>query len=150
MDDETTIDGIAVVPEPSQEFLNAKQIEDYRVHREQLIKWVKNVGKKPSHGEGYSHDTTRRTAYLVDQFYRWVWENEGGYTTRVTPEHADKSNNHKSNCLSALKRLFKWRKHEFYTRFYTLMVRAPSERLERTRFGRKRGTFTTRCLCCSL
>ena len=123
MDDTTTIDGIAVVPEPSQEHLNAKQIEDYRVHRQQFIEWVKNVGKKPSHAEGYSHDTTRRTAYRVDQFYRWVWENEGGYTTRVTPEHADKyiqelaysdkSNNHKSNCLSALKRLFKWRQHEY-------------------------------------
>jgi len=85
-DDENKVDDIPVVPEPSRQALNSKQIEDYRIHRKQFIKWLKNIGKDPSHGEGYSDDTTRRTAYRVDRFYRWVWDREGGYTTQVTPE----------------------------------------------------------------
>ncbi len=58
----------------------------------------------------------------MDMFYRWVWEQEGGYTIYVTPDHADawmrelaeqdKSNVHKSNCQKAIKMLFKWRHHE--------------------------------------
>ena len=58
----------------------------------------------------------------MDLFYRWVWEQEGGYTANVLPNHADgwmrhlaqqdKSSTHKSNCQKAVKMLLKWRHHE--------------------------------------
>jgi hypothetical protein len=56
----------------------------------------------------------------MDQFYRWVWNEEDGYTT-ITTAHADDfteemklsddSNVHKNNTLKPLKMLYKWRKH---------------------------------------
>jgi len=58
----------------------------------------------------------------MDRFYRFVWEQEGGYTVNVTHENADAwmkhlarenvSTTHKRNCQKAVKRLFKWRHHE--------------------------------------
>lgn len=116
--DETHYNGIPLIPEPSQDWLNQKQHEDYRIYRRQFLRWLDRLGKDPKRATGFSHDTVRRTAYRVDQFYRWVWEHEDGYTTGVTQAHADdfiqelayadKSATHKSNTLSALKRLFKW------------------------------------------
>jgi site-specific recombinase XerD len=122
MNEEHRIKGIPLVPGPSREKLNAKQLEDYRIHREQFIKWLLHLGKDPDRARGFSQGTCRRTAYRIDLFYRWVWEDEG-YTVSVTPDHADeyiqeeaytdKSVSHKSKTLSSLKRLFKWRHHEF-------------------------------------
>jgi len=58
----------------------------------------------------------------MDQFYRWVWEQEGGYTANLTHEHADGwmsylaqedySSTHKTNCQKSVKMLLKWRHHE--------------------------------------
>jgi len=58
----------------------------------------------------------------MDRFYRWVWENYGGYTVNVTHDHADAwmthlaqrdvSATHKRNSQKAVKMLFKWREHE--------------------------------------
>lgn len=55
-------------------------------------------------------------------FYRWVWEQEDGYTVDVTHNYADDwlrelarseySNAHKNNCLKAAKMLFKWRHYQ--------------------------------------
>ncbi len=118
------IEGVVVVPDPTKRLLNARQVEDYRVHREKMIKWLLNLGKDPDKAEGYAQTTILRGAYRNDNFYRWVWNNEtDGYTTQITPEHADEyvehlaysneSNTHKANCVKSLKRLFKWRHHEF-------------------------------------
>ena len=74
------VDGIVVVPENSEKVLNQRQLTDYREHREQLIKWILNLGKDPEKAEGYAWDTARQRSYKIDKFYRWVWEKEGGYT----------------------------------------------------------------------
>jgi site-specific recombinase XerD len=102
--------------------LNSKQLLDYREQRGNFLRWLLAVGKDPLDGEGYSHGTVRRTAYRTDQFNRWVWSEEGGYTMNITHDHADaymqeltyseKSNTHKSNTQKSLKRFFKWRTHE--------------------------------------
>ena len=58
----------------------------------------------------------------MDMFYRWVWDQDGGYTANVTHDHADgwmralaredKSGTHKLNCQKAVKMRMKWRHHE--------------------------------------
>ena len=58
----------------------------------------------------------------MDQFYRWVWEQEDGYTSSLTHEHADEylrnlakqnnSNAHKNACRKAVMMLYKWRHHQ--------------------------------------
>lgn len=116
------IEGIIVVPEPSRETLSNRQQVDYADHREELIEWLLVFGKKPAQAEGYAIATTKNTAERLDAFYRWVWGENGGYTTAITHGHADdymkalarkeESNYSRNNTQSAIKRLFKWQKHE--------------------------------------
>ena len=111
-----------LIPGPTKKKLNQRQLVDYRNHREKLVKWCLHLGKNPSRSEGYSPQTLENRIYRIDQFYRWVWEQEGGYTTSITRDHADEymkelayedhSNTHKSNTQKSLKMLFKWRNHE--------------------------------------
>lgn len=66
--------------------------------------------------------TVKPRSSRMDQFYRFVWEEEGGYTSNISTDHADAwmrelarsdaSNAHKTNCQKAVKMLFKWRTHE--------------------------------------
>ena len=112
---------VPLVTGPAEERLSDRQLVDYRNHREDFLTWLYAFGKDPESAVGYSADTVLRTAYRVDQFYRWVWD-QRGYTSSPSSEDADayvrdlamseESNTHKSNTLSALKRLFKWRKYE--------------------------------------
>lgn len=122
--DEATnpLEDITVVTEPSEELLNERQIIDYRAQREQCLEWLLTFGKKPQRAVGYAPMTVKNRGSRMDAFYRWVWQEEDGYTTNVTHEHADswlthlarqdKSNAHKSNCRKAAMMLFKWRHHE--------------------------------------
>lgn len=122
--DEATdpFDGIKVVPEPSEELLNERQRIDYRYQREDCIEWLLAFGKDPETADGYAKTTVAARASRMDAFYRWVWDEEDGYTTNVTHEHADAwlkhlarqehSNAHKANCRKALLMVFKWRQHE--------------------------------------
>ena len=113
---------ITLVPEPSRETLNQREIVDYESHREDYLSWLLAFGKNPERGDGYAPATIAKRAYRIDQFYRWVWGEESRYTTNVTHDHADRwmkelaygdfSNHHKSNSQKALKMLFKWRHHE--------------------------------------
>ncbi|EMA39523.1 site-specific recombinase xerd [Halobiforma nitratireducens JCM 10879] len=58
----------------------------------------------------------------MDQFYRWIWEQEGGYTAQLSEDYADDwmrhlaqedySGTHQTNCQKAVKMLFKWWEHE--------------------------------------
>lgn len=117
------IDGIKIVPNPTQDELGARQLVDYRKHREKMLEWLLNEGKNPDENQGYSSGTIKRRAYRIDQFYRWVWKQEGKYTTQITQRHADDyieelaynddSNSHKDKVVKSLKSLFKWRKHEY-------------------------------------
>jgi site-specific recombinase XerD len=118
------IRGITVIPEPSQECLNDRQIVDYTDHRERLIRWMLNLGKDPDQAKGYAYHTANRRATNLDMFYRWVWQEEtDGYTTAITHEHTDRftkelaygdySATHKSNLQKTLKMYWRWRKWEF-------------------------------------
>ena len=118
----TPLEGITVVTEPAAECLNERQQTDYRNQREQCLEWLLVFGKDPKKADGYARTTVSNRAHRMDQFYRWVWDYEDGYTTNVTHEHADAyllwlakqehSNAHKDNCRKALQMLYKWRKHE--------------------------------------
>ena len=81
---EKRIEDIVVVPEPSHQILNQRQLEDYYGFRANLIRWLVNLGKDPEKATGYAHETVRQRCYKLDQFYRWIWNEEGGYTLTVT------------------------------------------------------------------
>ena len=116
------LDGIKLVPEPSKNSLNKRQFIDYRTEREQCLEWLLTFGKDPEKAEGYAKTTVSNRAYRMDQFYRWVWEYEDGYTTNLTHDHADEyqrylagtetSNAHKNTCTKAVMMLYKWRHHQ--------------------------------------
>jgi site-specific recombinase XerD len=116
------IDGISLVPEPSASRLDDRQQSDYRTHRKDLIEWLLVFGKNPEKAEGYAQRTAQNTAQRLDMFYRWVWDERGGYTTSISHDDADaymrhlaredKSDYSRNNTQSAIKRLFKWRAHE--------------------------------------
>jgi integrase len=116
-------DGGSTVPKPTKEQLTDRQLEDYTEHRVRLISWMENLGKSPEQGEGYAQDTVNGRAYRLDAFYRFVWEEEGRYTTQVTHDHADEwmrklaygdtSQENKASHLKTVKMLFRWRAREF-------------------------------------
>lgn len=122
MTDDDILQDIILVSEPSRKQLNERQKIDYREERRHCLKWLLAVGKDPEYAEGYAHGTVKPRSKRMDQFYRWVWEQEGGYTAQITHDHADAyldelayqeySNAHKNNCLKAVMMLFKWRHHE--------------------------------------
>jgi len=121
---ETRIHGVPLVTEKSYEFLNPRQVEAYRSHREQLIRWMLNLGKDPEQGKGLAEGTVRPRAYRLDDFYRYVWiDLDEGYTTDLTTGHADEymrdiavrdySAVYKAGIQKALKTLFKWQQFQY-------------------------------------
>jgi len=114
---------IPLVPEPTEEELNQREILDYRNHRENLLEWALIEGKNPENKEGYSPATMRPHFSRLNTFFRWVWQEYGGYTTQITHSYADEyvqvlseideyTIYHKSNCVKAIRIYFKWRTHE--------------------------------------
>lgn len=83
------VEGIVIISEPARDYLNERQLIAYKSHREDLIKWLSRMGKNPETLEGYAHDTAKNYASILDKFYRWVWEREGGYSTDLSHDHAD-------------------------------------------------------------
>ena len=118
----TVPDDIPIVTEPSETFLHPRQVIDYRSEREDCLEWLLAFGKDPDKAEGYARGTVDPRSRRMDQFYRWVWQQEGGYTANVTHEHADAwmrelaqedySSAHKSDCQKSIQMLFKWIAHE--------------------------------------
>ena len=116
------LDELPVVTDTSEEYLNQRQLLDYRAEREACLEWLLTFGKRPDEAVGYAVGTVKQGAYRMDRFYRFVWDQEDGYTANVTHDHAngwmkelargDASATHKRNCQKAIKRLFKWRHHE--------------------------------------
>lgn len=115
-------DKLKLVPAPTERRLNQRQLLECETHRETYLTWLYHLGKDPQNADGYSRSTVTRDAYRIDQFYRWVWDQHGGYTTAITHEHAndyvdhlaygDGSNSHKDRCVKAPKRYFEWQHHE--------------------------------------
>ncbi|SDR06916.1 tyrosine-type recombinase/integrase [Natronobacterium texcoconense] len=118
----TDLDGITVVTEPSREYLNQRQLMDYRSTREACLEWLLTFGKDPEQVEGYARTTVSARASRMDKFYRWVWDEEDRYVSDPSHEHADaflkqlayedRSNADRSNYQKAVQMLFKWRHHE--------------------------------------
>jgi integrase len=117
------LDDLTIVPEPTKDTLNKRQLVDYRAQREDCLEWLLALGKNPEEATGYAFQTVDNRAYRMDMFYRWVWQQENGYTADITHVHADdwlqhlarldKSNAHKDNCRKALLMLYKWRHYEY-------------------------------------
>ena len=80
---------ITLVPEPSRNQLNERQLVDYRAEREDCLKWLLAVGKAPERGEGYAMGTVKPRVHRMNQFYRWLRTAEDGCTTQLTHDHAD-------------------------------------------------------------
>ena len=118
----TDLDGITVVTEPSEAYLNSRQLEDYRSQRRSCLGWLLKRGKDPEVHDGYAHSTVSNRGSRMDYFYRWVWQQEDRYVANPTLEHADAfvdmlaeretSNADKSNYVKAVRMLSKWRHHE--------------------------------------
>lgn len=117
------VDGIPLASEETEIRLNQRELTDYLDHRRKLVQWMQSIGKDREKAEGYARVTVYHRAYRTDAFYRRVWDKEGGYTTRVTHDHADSymrelaysdySQDHKANLQKAIKMLFRWRAWEF-------------------------------------
>lgn len=131
------ITDITLIPGPTADRLNQRQMADYRDHRERCIRWLLAVGKNPKNADGYAFQTVKNRSFRMDQFYRWVWEQDGGYTTQVDTEHADEwmlvlayddeySTAHKDACLKAVRMLFKWRHHELGAEEWVPQIRFSS------------------------
>ncbi len=115
-------DEFPIVPGPTRDRLNSRQLVEYTEHRKRLISWMLSVGKNPERGEGYSPETIERRSYYTDIFYRWVWD-QRDYTTHVTQQdaddyirhlvHRDVSDSVKSKYTKSIKMLFRWRAFEF-------------------------------------
>ncbi|WP_245576021.1 tyrosine-type recombinase/integrase [Haloplanus natans] len=115
------IDGIAIVPDGTEEYLNPRQVVDYAEHRRRFIQWMLAEGKSPDDGEGYARRTARGRSYRANDFYEWTWDRRDTYTTTVTHADADaymeelaygdKAPDSKANVQKAIQTLFKWRHH---------------------------------------
>jgi len=115
------VEGIVLIPGPTRDQLNERQLIAYKSHRKELIKWLSRMGKSPEKMEGYAYDTARNYATILDKFYRWVWSDVGSYTTDIGHEQGESylrelvvaddeySNSHLHNVKLALMAYFRFR-----------------------------------------
>ncbi|MFD1564636.1 tyrosine-type recombinase/integrase [Haloarchaeobius amylolyticus] len=120
-EDTDKFESIVLISTPAGRYLNKRQLIAYRNHRENLIKWLIRMGKDPKKLEGYAIATAKNYATILDAFYRWAWENQGGYTTDLSHEDAENflrekmledyeySDSHLHNIKLAMKAYFRWR-----------------------------------------
>lgn len=135
------VESFPIISEGTDDLLSDRQLVDYRDQRERLLDWLKYFGKDPDKAEGYSKYTVRDTMYRTDRFYRWVWTkyapqrredrifdpgrdvDEFHYTLSIDHETGDAytkeiarhdwSADNKATAFRAIKRLFKYRQHEY-------------------------------------
>ena len=55
-----------VVTEPAKEYLNPRQLVDYRSEGEECLTWLLAFGKKPSEGIRYALGTVKPRAYRME------------------------------------------------------------------------------------
>jgi integrase len=85
--------GYPLVSKRSQEDLKEfglNMADDYRDFKRELLSWLATHGKNPEKHEGLAETTLKSTHYKLETVFRWLWRYESQYTTRFTPEHADK------------------------------------------------------------
>lgn len=77
--DDNKVEGLVLVSRTSQPYLNPVQAESYRDHRRRLATRPLHMGKDPTKAEGYAYATAKKVLWRLDKFYRFVWDEEGGY-----------------------------------------------------------------------
>lgn len=65
----TDLESITVVSEPSREYLNQRQLVDYRSKRKACLTWLLTFGKNPDQVEGYARATVSARASRMDRLY---------------------------------------------------------------------------------
>jgi integrase len=65
-------------------------VDDYRDFKHELLSWLGHYGKNPEKREGLADSTLESTHYKLETVFRWLWRDEGAYTTNFTPTHADR------------------------------------------------------------
>ncbi|QGA83020.1 site-specific integrase [Halomicrobium sp. LC1Hm] len=120
MSERAKVEGIVLIYEPTEDYLNERQLIAYRNHREKLIKWLARQGKDPERLEGYAYDTYYTYANIICQFHRSIWDEEGRFTLDLTHQQADEylrglilgdreySASHLHNAKLALKAYFRF------------------------------------------
>lgn len=83
-----TITAVALIPDGTESYLNQRQREDYKDHREDSLPWCLTQGKEPETNTGYSESTMKVRHYRVNNFHEWLWEGRE-YTTSATHDDAD-------------------------------------------------------------
>lgn len=121
-DDDNKVNGIVLVTENAQKYLNPKEEIAYREFRRGLAEWMLGLGKNPEKAEGYSYSTVENRMNRIDLFYRFVWEREGRYVQELTTDHADEwmrwlatqefKESTKCTYQKSAHTLFKWKRWE--------------------------------------
>lgn len=88
-DDENHAGLATLVTTESRKHVNPRQQASLREHRRKQARWMLNLGKNPEKADGYAESTVKTRMARLDKFYRWVWNEEGGYTEDITVAHAD-------------------------------------------------------------
>lgn len=106
--------------EQSEELLSARELQMYRSHRRDILRWMWDEGKNPEADIGYAESTVKGRSYRLDKFYRWVWDIEGSYTETIQKSHANAymkylypkqvTESHKASFEKAIQCLFKWQR----------------------------------------
>ena len=76
---------LPIVTDTSKEYLNQRQLLDYRNERENCLTWLLTFGKRTDEAVGYSSGTIRPTAYRMDRFYRSARRMPRGLTSGMNP-----------------------------------------------------------------
>jgi integrase len=80
--------GVVLITQPSDDWLDSRQRIAYREHRRKFIDWLATTGKDPDKYEGYSYDTYKTYATITCRFHRYVW-NQRGFSLNLSHEEAD-------------------------------------------------------------
>jgi hypothetical protein len=129
-------EGVVLIYEPTEEYLNPRQRIAYREHRRKYIDWLANEGKDPDALEGYAEATYTNFANITCKFHRFAWNRTGSFTLTLSHELAeqylkdqkksgDYSSSHLHNIKLALKAYFRYVDREWNP---DIVVKSPTGR----------------------
>lgn len=59
------LENLPVVTKPSEEYLNPRQVQDYRSQREDCFRWLLTFGKNQKKADGYAFETVKARGVTV-------------------------------------------------------------------------------------